>query len=259
MVERARSRINAGMSVRSAEGERLGKVVNCEASGFMVEKGFLFPKDTMVPYERVVKIEDGDIYVSLTRAELGDAGRLATAATTAGAAVMKTQEVKVEETTKGAGPTRLAAIEPFGKAGEICVPLVEEEIVTGKRVEQVGAVRVRKEVITEEKQVTVPVMREVVRVERVSVKHDVRPEDRPFEEVSYEIPIREEHVTIDKHAVVHEELHVGKEIQQAEEIASASLRRERADVQTTGAVRRAEASTQTGTTPSMRPTGTGGR
>ena len=94
------------------------------------------------------------------------------------------------------------------------MPLVEEELVTSKRVDKVGEVHVRKEIVTEEKQITVPVMREVVRVERVPVSHDVRAGDQVFEKASYDIPIREEHVTVEKHVVVREELHVGKEIQQ---------------------------------------------
>jgi uncharacterized protein (TIGR02271 family) len=93
----------------------------------------------------------------------------------------------------------------------------------------------------------------VIRVERVAVSHEARAEDHPIEEVAYEIPIREEHVTIEKHSVVHEELRIGKEIQRGEETASATVRRERAEVETLGPVRRAEGSGE------LRPTGTGGR
>jgi uncharacterized protein (TIGR02271 family) len=101
-------------------------------------------------------------------------------------------------------------------------------------------VHVRKDVITEEKQITVPDTREVIRVERVSVTHDVGAGARIFEKETYDIPISEEHVTIEKRPVVHEELHVGKEIQQGEETASTTVRRERAEIETMGAVRRAE-------------------
>ena len=100
--------------------------------------------------------------------------------------------------------------------------------------EKVGEVHVRKEIVTEERQITVPVTREVLRVERVSVSHEVGDGTKLFEKESYDIPIREEHVTVEKRAVVREELHVGKEIQQAEEVASATVRRERADIETWG-------------------------
>jgi uncharacterized protein (TIGR02271 family) len=252
MIERMRSRVSEGMSVRSADGEKLGKVVACQPSGFVVEKGFLFPKDLLVPYERVSGIANGEIVLTLARAELG-------AEVPAKGAVTRAKEAIAEAVSpeEGNGHARRKGetLGTFGTAGEICVQLTEEEIVAGKRVEKVGEVHVKKEIITEEKQITVPVTREVIRVERVAVSHEAHAEDHPFEEVSYEIPIREEHVTIEKHSVVHEELRIGKEIQRGEETASATVRRERAEVETLGPVRRAEGPAE----PSLRPTGTGGR
>jgi uncharacterized protein (TIGR02271 family) len=254
MVERFRGRVSEGMVVKSAEGEKLGKVVACQPAGFVVEKGFLFPKDTMVPYERITSIGNGEILVSLARADLGEGAPVRTAAATARAAAgsvaedVKEAALRAKDALTGAsaearGEARgeTVSFEQFGKAGEICVALVEEELVTSKHVEKVGEVHVRKEVITEEKQITVPVTREVIRVERVMVSHDVEAGTRTFEKESYDIPIREEHITVEKHPVVREELHVGKEILLAEETASATVRRERAEVETLGPVRRAEA------------------
>jgi len=272
MGERTRSRVSEGMTVKSVDGERLGKVVACQPAGFVVEKGFLFPKDTLVPYERITGIADGEIVLSITREELRDPAAARAAPTTA-----RTGAASVVEEVKGAARSAKEALTgapaearaqresaangnetlaTFGTAGEIRVPLVEEEIVTSKRVDKVGEVHVRKQIITEEKQITVPVMREVIRVERVAVSHEAHADDRPFEETSYDIPIREEHVTVEKHSVVREEIRVGKEIQRAEETASATVRRERAEVETIGPVRRAEGSAEP---PALRPTGTGGR
>jgi uncharacterized protein (TIGR02271 family) len=276
MIERMRTRVSEGMPVKSADGEKLGKVVACQPAGFVVEKGFLFPKDLLVPYERISGITNGEIVLSLARAELEEAGAGKTAAGTAragGAGVaeeVKGAAQRAKEATTGTNAEATMAdggnghagkkgevLAAFGTAGEIRVQLSEEEIVTSKRVEKVGEVHVRKEIITEEKQITVPVTREVIRVERVAVSHEAHAEDHPFEEVSYDIPIREEHVTIEKHSVVHEELRIGKEIQRAEETASATVRRERAEVETLGPVRRAEGSMADAA--AMRPTGTGGR
>jgi uncharacterized protein (TIGR02271 family) len=242
MIEKVRSRVSEGMSVKSADGVRVGKVVSCQPGGFVVEKGFLSPKDFLVPYERISGFGDGEILLSATRADL-----LKGAAPSAG------------EAAREEGRATKESLEAFGTAGEIRVPLVEEEIVTNKRVEKVGEVHVRKEIITEEKQITVPVTREVLRVERVSVNQEVRADDRPFEELSYDIPIREEHITIEKHPVVHEELRVGKEIQRGEETASATVRRERCEVETLGSVRRAEAPGATAEAAAMRAAGSGRR
>jgi uncharacterized protein (TIGR02271 family) len=267
MVERYRSRVSEGMQVKGADGEKLGRVVATHPSGFVVEKGFLFPRDLMVPYERITGVSNGEIVISLVRADLNEPGAARTvAATTTNKAAedVKGAARKIEEAISGRagdGTAALGEAHAFGKAEELRVPLVEEEIVTTKHVATVGEVHVRKEVITEEKQVTVPVTREVIRIERVPVSQEVRAGDTAFERVSYDIPVREEHITVEKHAVVREELRVGKEILQGEETASATLRREHAEVETTGPVRRAEGRAEEAsndTSVPLRPTGTGG-
>jgi uncharacterized protein (TIGR02271 family) len=282
MVERFRGRVSEGMQVKSADGEKLGKVVACQPAGFVVEKGFLFPKDLLVPYERITNVGNGEVLISLARADLGDQGgaraiggvaRAAGSSALSGASSLADDVKGVASRAKdavmgAAGDARAAlagderakkngALDQFGTASEICVSLAEEEIITTKHVEKVGELHVRKEVITEEKQITVPVTREVIRVERVSVNHEVTAGDPIFEKESYDIPIREEHVTLSKHPVVREELHVGKEIQQGEETASATVRHERAEIETLGSVRRAGAPSNDAA--SMRPTGTGDR
>jgi uncharacterized protein (TIGR02271 family) len=279
MVERFKGRVSEGMQVKTADGEKLGKVVACQPNGFVVEKGFLFPKDLTVPYDRISGVANGEIVLTMARADLGEQGGVraaaAAGATRAGASglvdEMKGAGRSLKEAVTGtAGEARATlegkegawtgGLDQFGKAGEITVPLVEEEIIATKHVEKVGEVHIRKEIVAEGRQITVPVTREVLRVERVSVSHEVAEGGKLFEKESYDIPIREEHVTVEKHPVVREEVRIGKEVQQGEEIANATLRRERAEIETLGAVRRAA-----GTTPSAesalmsaRTPGTGG-
>jgi uncharacterized protein (TIGR02271 family) len=229
------------MPVKSSDGEKLGKVVACQVGGFVVEKGFLFPRDLTVTYERIKDIRNGEIVLAMARAELSEPGArpLTSAEVPLAPDGPMAAEPLAARMAEEARTTRGAFTE-FGKGGEIRVPLVEEEIIATKHVETVGEVHVRKEIITEEKQITVPVTREVIRVERVAVNHAVGPGEKIFEKESYDFPIREEHVTVEKRAVVHEELRVGKEIQLGEETASATVRRERAEVETQGPIRRAE-------------------
>jgi uncharacterized protein (TIGR02271 family) len=180
----------------------------------------------------VTDVRGDEILLSLARADLGEGGPARTAAGTAGQALEgAARSIKEAAAARGAEAD-------FGKSREIRVPLVEEEVVTSKHVEKVGEIHIRKEVITEEKQFTVPVTREVVRVERVPATQTARLGDHVFEKESYDIPISEEHVTVEKRPVVREELRIGKEIEQGEETASATVRRERADVETLGSVRR---------------------
>lgn len=279
MVERWRGRVSEGMQVRSSDGEKLGKVVACQPAGFVVEKGFLFPKDWTVPYERITDVRSGEILLSLARSEIGEQGirsgstvggsgsTVGGAVSTVGGAVsgavsgakeaIQTAASDARATLSGEERAARGTFEQFGKGGEIHVPLVEEEVIASKHVDKVGDVHVRKEIITEEKQITVPVTREVLRVERVAVSHDARPGDKVFQKETYDIPISEEHITIEKRPVVREELVVGKEIEQAEETASTTVRRERAEIETSGPVRRAVVPGND--TSQLRPTGTGGR
>lgn len=252
MVERWRGRISTGMQVRGSDGEKLGRVVECTGAGFVVEKGFLFPKDVVVPYERVADVRGNEILISMARAELGEPVGM-----TAKLSEEVTRLAPRAAREGGDSEPRAArsSLDQFGKGGEIRMALVEEEIVAKKHVEKVGEVHVRKDVVTEEKQITVPVTREVLRVERIPVtKQDVRSEEASFEKEAYDIPISEERIVVEKHPVVREEVRVGKEIEQSEEIARATVRRERADVETMGPVRRADVANETAP---ERLTGTG--
>ncbi|KYF94186.1 hypothetical protein BE17_33785, partial [Sorangium cellulosum] len=192
------------MVVRSSDGEKLGKVVQIHESRFEIEKGFFFPKEYAVRYDEVSGIRDGEIILTRGRDQLA--------------------------TERGqASEADVAAAE------EIRVPLVEEEVTVGKTVQEVGRVQVTKEVVTEEKQIAVPVAREVVHVERVPASGE-RPvaSGTLFEEGSLSIPVREERVEVSTRPVVKEELRIGKEVIQDQETAQATVRRETADVRTEG-------------------------
>lgn len=225
-----------GMVVRSSDGEKLGKVTRLDADTFEIEKGFFFPKEYMVRYDEVAGIRDGEVILMHARAQLAEA---------------------LDARRRAEG----TAVE----AEEIRVPLVEEEITAGKTVHEVGRVQVKKEVVTEEKQVTVPVSREVVHVERVPASGE-RPaaSGTMFEEETISVPVREEEVEITKRPVVKEEIRVSKEVVQDQEKVRATVHRERADVQTEGHVRREDNVREMPATapeqmPAERATGTGGR
>lgn len=224
--------IARGMVVRSSDGEKLGKVTRLDVDTFEIEKGFFFPKEYAVRYDEVAGIRDGEIVLTHARDQLAG-GRGA-------------------EGTISAG-------------GEIRVPLVEEEITAGKTVQEVGRVQVRKEIVTEEKQVSVPVAREVVHVERVPASGE-RPiaSGTTVEEGSISIPVREEQVEISKRPVVKEELRISKEVVHEQAQARATVLREEPEVRTEGQVRREDAQDESPSAmpeqmPPERATGTGGR
>ena len=115
------------------------------------------------------------------------------------------------------------------------VPLREEELQVQKRPVQAGEVGFRKEVVTEQQTLDVPVTREEVVLERHPV--EPRPADRRVGEGEpLEVPVRKEEVTVEKQPVVYEEVEVGKRAVQDTERVSGTIRREVADVETEGDV-----------------------
>ena len=137
--------------------------------------------------------------------------------------------------------------------GEQRVPLYEEELIPRTVAVQTGELRVRKRVVTETRMIEVPVRREEVIVERVSVPHaesiitDEAPAteesrlgtDEPITELGADqditrIPIREEQIVLQKRVVVREYVTVSKRIVEQTRQVSGIIRREEPRVETEG-------------------------
>src|SRR6188768_4047916 len=58
--------VRNGMFVMGTQGERIGKVIRCEAETFVVEKGVFFPKDYELRYDHITDISGGTIRYALT-------------------------------------------------------------------------------------------------------------------------------------------------------------------------------------------------
>ena len=94
----------------------------------------------------------------------------------------------------------------------------EEELQAHKQRVETGAVRVRKEVVTEHRTIEVPVQREEIVIERQA------PTGEPIEEIR--IPVSEEQVTVEKRLVVKEEVTVGKRVVEGTERVGGEVRKE---------------------------------
>jgi uncharacterized protein (TIGR02271 family) len=114
------------------------------------------------------------------------------------------------------------------------VPLREEQLEARKHTVEAGEVEIRKDVVSEQRTIDVPVTREEVVVERHPV--DRREADR-FESgdlgkgETIRVPVREEQVTIEKKPIVTEEVSVGKRTVQETKHLSDTVRREEAVVE----------------------------
>jgi uncharacterized protein (TIGR02271 family) len=120
-----------------------------------------------------------------------------------------------------------------------------EELHAHKQPVEAGEVRVRKEVHTEHKTMDVPVQREEVVIERHAATGAGTTSDiRAGEEIR--IPVREEHVSVEKRPVVKEEVTVGKRAVQDTERVAGDVRKEEVRVERKGDVEVRGATTRPG-------------
>jgi len=115
------------------------------------------------------------------------------------------------------------------------VQLREEELRVQKQPVETGEARLRKEVVSEQQSIDVPVTREEVYIERRPASG--QPSDTPIGEgETYRVPVREEQVTVEKQPVVREEVALGKRQVQDTQQVSDTVRREEAHIEQQGNV-----------------------
>jgi uncharacterized protein (TIGR02271 family) len=109
---------------------------------------------------------------------------------------------------------------------ELRIPVVEEKLTGTVRPTEVGAVRIEKRIVAEDRVLEVPVTDEQIRVERRIVDRPVGAETQAFEEIVIDVPVTTEQVELQKQARVAEEIVVSKEATQRTEQVSDTVRRE---------------------------------
>ena len=62
--------VTEGMSVRDLDGRRVGKVIRCEASRFIVERGLLMTRWYQVSYDDVLEAREDDLVIRSRRDDL---------------------------------------------------------------------------------------------------------------------------------------------------------------------------------------------
>jgi uncharacterized protein (TIGR02271 family) len=122
--------------------------------------------------------------------------------------------------------------------------LREEQLDVEKERVQAGEVRLRKEVVTEQRNIDVPVTREEVVIERRPAAGDVPAEGAVGEGEEVRIPLMEEEVRVEKTPVVREEVSARKRQVQGTEQVSETVRREEARIESQGDARISERSSQ---------------
>jgi len=116
--------------------------------------------------------------------------------------------------------------------GDMNIPIIEEELQVGKRQVESGGVRVRSRVIEKPVEETLRLREEHVVVNRRPVDRAVTDADMSsFKQGDIEITERSEEAVVSKEARVVEEVQVGKQVTEREEVVSDTVRRTDVEVE----------------------------
>jgi uncharacterized protein (TIGR02271 family) len=220
-----KDQVREGMDVFDVEDQKVGTVAEIAEGYLRVPFGFLgMGEERHIPFSVIDSVDGQAIYLSLAKDRLDGTE-----------ADDDYDDTTVERTTTTAA-SGIAAAPGAGLDEEQMLQLREEELSARKHAVETGHVQLGKEVVSEQRTIEVPVTREEVAIERRAVDH--RPSDTPIRDTdqTISVPVREEQVTAEKQAVIYEEVKVGKRAVQETEHVSETVRREKAVVDTQGAV-----------------------
>ena len=221
MATRGSSNIREGMDVFDVDGDKIGSVDEIGSGGYMkVKTGLLgLGGSWYIPVELVREVRSDDIYLSVDK---DDADRLGWNA-----------PPTATRQTGGAAATRETA--RTGESGER-VQLREEELRPRKETVQAGEVGLRKEVVSEQQTIDVPVTREEVVIERHPVAGGRPASGEIGTDEEIRVPVQEERARAEKETVVTEEIEVGKRAVTETEQLTDTVRREEARIEREGDV-----------------------
>jgi len=120
--------------------------------------------------------------------------------------------------------------------GERTLELKEEQLHAQKERVKAGEVGVRKEVVSEEQTIDVPVRREEVYIERRPVSGDRPAHGTIGQGEEIKVPVMEERVTVEKNVVAREEVAIGKRAVEDTEHFTETVRHEEARIERDGDV-----------------------
>ena len=222
--------LTPGMDVYASDGDKVGTIREATEQSITVEKGFFFPKDYIIPISAIEGVDERDrVYLLVTKDaalnERWDTGMVSGTTTTTEMAATGAADTGVTSTSD-ATATR--------------VPVYEEDLTAVKRPVSRGAVRIQKELVTENKTVTVPVTEERVRVTQVDTNEPVGTDvGDVFQEDVIEVPLTGEEVELQKSARKTGEVVVEKEATQHTEEVAGEVRREEVRVDDRSTTKRA--------------------
>jgi uncharacterized protein (TIGR02271 family) len=239
-----------GRTIIGSDGEKIGKVDELyldrqsdQPEWARVHTGFLGTKRSFVPLAGASP-KGEDVVVRVSKAQVKDAPGLDPDGELSEQEEMALFEhYGVPYTEQG---TVTATDEPStgavgnehghdvsGPSTDDAMTRSEEELHVGTASRERGRARLRKYVVTEEVQQTVPVRREEVRVEREPITDaniDGATDGPAISDEEHEVVLHEEEVVIEKRAVPKERIRLEKDTVTDEQQVSDEVRKERIDV-----------------------------
>jgi len=228
------NQITVGDEVYGSDGEKVGTVAEVQSGFIIVEKGFFFPTDYYIPTSAVASAGDGQVSLNVAKDAALNSGWdtvpdvVPTGMTDSGTVFTDGDLRSTDRDVVEVGVSdRLTASAQVADTDEIRIPVMEEELTATVRQQEAGAVRIEKDVISEERTLEVPVTEERIRVERRVVDRAATGADAgAFEETVIEVPLTTETVDVQKTARVTGEVVVSKEAVQRTERVTDTVRRE---------------------------------
>ena len=248
-----------GKNVVGADGEKIGKVEEFyldtetqQPEWVAVSTGFFGSHVSLVPLAEASET-DGDLRVPYSKDQVKsaphyDPGRELSQEDEAdlfrhyGRSYGKETTRQGEIETRGRRGFETEGRDVSGRATDDAMTRSEEQIRVGKERAETGRVRLRKYIVTEDVQTSVPVSREEARVEREPITEANRDEALSGPELTeseHEVTLTEERPVVDKGTVPVERVRLGKETVTDEQQVSEQVRKEQIETEgDTGTQRR---------------------
>ncbi len=222
-----------------AEGEeKIGEIADIyldvatnEPAWLAVKTGLFGSRVTFVPVASAVEDED-HVDVAYTKDTVNDAPNV-----DADGELSAEEERRLYEHYGLAWGEFEGGRETSGPETDSAMTRSEEELVVGKRREQTGRARLRKYVVTEDVQTSVPVAREEVRVEREPIAQgdvDEAIDRPPIREEEREVTLHAEEPVVEKRVVPKERVSLEKRSEHEDAQVSDELRKEQIEIDPSG-------------------------
>lgn len=228
-----------GRTVLDREGQKVGTIDSLyvdqdggQLEWALVNTGMFGTKSSFVPL-RGAAMQQGDIRVSFDKQAVKDAPRVE-----AGEELSPAEERRLFEhygmSYDGGDGYRGGDGDGYRGGGNDAMTRSEEEMRVGTEQRERGRARLRKYVVTEHEQMTVPVRHEEARIEREPVDSSNIDEAMSGPEISedeHEVTLHEERPVADTEVVPKERVRMDKETRTDEETVSGDLRKERIETE----------------------------